>query len=181
MAAISWFLSGESISTLQLKILNIIINLITEKLTKYNVWLFIGNSTWQPDTRVVRYRKLWNALKARGVEIPHFGETFEQMQESAQGLKFFGAKLISELSTTSVIQAIHEERCAYILALPKDISIDQALDKGWQVNNIFDRELLKFIAKSNGIILKAVGEFDDYEAGFVGIAKPELIVKLITR
>lgn len=43
--------------------------LIAEKLSGYDVLLFIGDSAWQPDTRVVRYRKLWRVLSYRGGEI----------------------------------------------------------------------------------------------------------------
>lgn len=179
LAAIAWLCSVQNINESRLIVLRSILSLIVSKLVGFKIWLLVGNSAWQPDTRMIKHRGLWKALKTRGVEVSHFTDTFEKMHESYEGLKFFGAKLISELSAESVVQTIAEEHCAYILALPKDVGIRDLLSKGWKVDGGFDTGVLEFIIENDGLVLKAVGEFDDIESGFVGIAKPVLVKTLV--
>jgi len=175
IAASSWISFSTCRNEARSKILRLIFKQAMNKTPKYNFWCFIGNSTWQDDTRIVRHRKLWKALHARGIDISHCMDSHEEVIEGDGKLRFFGAKLFSELSIKSVISAIEEERCSYLVFLPESISLEPALLKGWNVYNGFDEDLLKFTLDNEGVIFKAVGEYDDPDSGFVGLGSPRLI------
>lgn len=57
------FLVSDVLKGALIGVLGFVYSLINKNMPDYNVWLFLGNSAWQPDTRIVRYRKLWGALK----------------------------------------------------------------------------------------------------------------------
>ncbi|MBV1882726.1 MAG: hypothetical protein KUG82_13895 [Pseudomonadales bacterium] len=179
IAAGSWLSSSGSHYQARLSVLRLIFSLIISKIPKFRFWYFIGDSTWQDDTRVVRHKRLWKALSSRGIEVGHSNETFEELIVSDGMLRFFGAKSISELSIESVVKALSEERCSYFLALPQDTDIKVALHLGWDVHDGFDKGLLRFSVENGGLLFKAIGEFDDPESGFVGLGEPELVQKLV--
>ncbi|EPN50953.1 hypothetical protein A244_18343 [Pseudomonas syringae pv. actinidiae ICMP 18807] len=160
-------------------VLTFIYKAIVGKFPHYDVWLFLGNSATQPDTRMVRYKRLWGALRSRGFDIPGSNEFLEAMVEVSGGLKFFGAVLLSELSIETVADVVIDERCSYIVALPKKINVLNALDMGWSGEMSKDFERLRCVSKKKGIVFKRVGEFDDDERGFTAIALPKIIKELL--
>ncbi|WP_245399228.1 hypothetical protein [Pseudomonas syringae] len=161
------------------RVLKFIYKLIDEKFSHYDLWLFLGNSATQPDTRVVRHKKLWGALKSRGFDIPGSSEVAETMIEVGGGVKFFGAVCLSEYSIAIVADVIVDERCSYFAALPKNFNFQRSLDKGWTGEISKDFDCLHCVSKAGGIVFKRVGEFDDAERGFVAIALPEVIKELL--
>jgi len=91
------------------------------------------------------------------------------MLEKMGKIRFFGAKVISELSIKSVIKVLSKERCSYLLALPEGTDIKKALISGWDVLDGFDKNLLQYVIDNKALLFKIVGEFDDVENGFVGL------------
>lgn len=179
IAGVSWILSSRCLNEARTSVLKLIYSDIFQKLDGYALWYFVGNSAWQPDTKIVRYRKLWGGLKARGVDILHACNSHEQILERKGRLKFFGAKRISELSIESVIKSIAEEHCSYLVALPENSDVKLALHNGWCLDNVFDKKLMQYVLDNNGVLLKIVGEFDDVESGFVGLGDMELLEQII--
>lgn len=57
--SVASFLTAGASCELVSSVLNYLYELIEKKLPDYDLWLFIGSSAWQPDTRIVRHRKLW--------------------------------------------------------------------------------------------------------------------------
>ena len=87
--------------------------------------------------------------------------------------------MLSELSIESAVKMIAEEPCSYLVALDADSDIGAAIHSGWETSDFIDEGLLSYVAKNNGLIFKAVGEFDDPESGFVVLGELELIKKLV--
>jgi hypothetical protein len=174
------FLVADTSSTSLASVLSFIYSLIGKKLPGYDAWLFLGNSAWQPDTRVVRYRKLWGALKFRGCVIPNGSDSQESVVEAYGKLKFFGALRLSELSSTTVIGVLMDERCSYIAATPKTFEVKRILDVGWSGRVTEDFCLFSHMCEENGLLFKQVGEFDDRERGFISIGSQELMKKLLS-
>ena len=65
LAGVSWLVTNTSAYDSLLSVLKIVFSLIRKLLPSYEIWLLVGNSAWQPDTRIVRHLKLWDAMKAR--------------------------------------------------------------------------------------------------------------------
>ena len=174
------FLVADASNASLVGVLSFIYSLIDKKLPGYDVWLLLGNSAWQPDTRIVRYRKLWGALKFRGSEISGGSDSQESVVEACEKLKFFGAVRLSELSIATVIDVIIEERCSYIAATPRTFGFKRILDVGWSGSVAEDFSLFFHVCEENGLLFKQVGEFDDHEWGFISIGLPEIIEKLLS-
>lgn len=138
----------------------------------------MGDSAWQSDTRIIRHKKLFKRLKARGVEVTHTTKSIEHMKENDGKLKFFAATCFSELSIDSIVKAIAEEPCSYIVAVPDSFDIDSALCNGWDTSDYVDHNILNNVVQSGGLLFKVVGAFDDQESGFVGYGMPELVTQL---
>lgn len=172
------FLVSDVLKGALIGVLGFVYSLINKNMPDYNVWLFLGNSAWQPDTRIVRYRKLWGALKFRG-NVVLGSDSYESVVEADGKLKFFGAVRLSELSIATVIDVIVDERCSYIVALPKNFEVQSALNIGWSGNLSEDFGLCCCVCEQKGLLIKQVGEFDDRERGFVSIGLPGRIEKLL--
>lgn len=180
LAGASWSIMGVSAHEALLSILRFVYGLIGEKLLNYRVWLLIGNSAWQPDTRIVRYRKLWDALTARGIGVSNTFDKQEVMRESEGKLKFFGVTQLSELSIRSVAKVISEERCTYLVALPSSSRPEDFLGIGWSGDLAEDSKFIDGLAERDGLLIKRFGEFDDEGRGVVAVGPPELVKLLIT-
>lgn len=158
-----------------LSVFQFVHNVIIKRLPGYNIWLLIGDSTWQPDTRIIRYYRLWGGLKARGVEILPASRSHEVLHESEGKLKFFGATQLSELSIGPAVKALLEERCSYVAALPNNLGIEYILETGWSGDLVEDSSVISFVAKNGGLLLRRLGGFDDEERGLVAVGQPELV------
>jgi len=179
IAGISWVKDYESRTKTRSDILRHIVSLLNDKFSNINIWYFTGHSLWQCDSRILRYYGLWGGLKAQGVMIDQFSELHEKLIECDGKLKFFGAAKIADQSIESVAEAIAQKSCSYVVVLPQNTDIKETLRKGWHSDYSFDKQLIEYVIKNNGLLFKAVGEFDDLETGFVGLASPDLITKLV--
>jgi hypothetical protein len=178
VAACSWLLPTTNRCETAASILKIIFNKTKAITPRLNFWCLVGDSAWQSDTSIIRHKKLWKRLQNRGVEISHFSESYEEALEENAKIKFFGAKLFSEFSISSVARLVVEEHCSYLLALPENIDIKLALKKGWNDSSLIDEDLLRYALSNCGFLLKSIGEFDDLENGFVGFGSHNLIDEL---
>lgn len=176
----TWLTSGvshlESVTT----VLRFVYDLILNNLRSDKFWLLIGSSTWQQDTRIVRHKKLWGALKARGIEIAGGKDAKEIALESQGKIKFFGAICLTESSLESVAKAIAEEQCAYLVASSEKSTIHDVLEVGWLGDFRDDTYLRAFAAEHDVVLFKRIGEFDDPERGLAAIAKPQILAKLLS-
>lgn len=178
LSATSFLVAGASKTSL-VSVLRFIHSQVVKRLPGYDFWLILGNSAWQPDTRIVRYRKLWGALKFRGGEVLGGSDSQESIVESNERLKFFGALRLSELSITTVVDVIVDERCSYIVATPKIFELKRIIDVGWSGSVVEDFSLCCYVCEGSGLLFKQVGEFDDNERGFLSIGSPEIMKKLL--
>ncbi|MBD8614227.1 hypothetical protein IFT69_10895 [Pseudomonas putida] len=176
--AASYLASGGMHKSLTV-VLSGIYNRINQVFPNYNMWLFIGNSAVQLDTRIIRYRRLWGGFKSRGFDLSFLSDSFENMIEVDGGLKFFGAVPFSKNSLAVVFDLIMGERCSYIAALPNSFDVKCALSEGWSGDISKDFDLICCACEKEAIVLKKIGEFDDCNRGFLALALSENIGGLI--
>lgn len=177
LSGISWLAEKSALPDHDevFRILKFVYALIVRKLGEYSVWVIAGCSVWQPDTRIVRYRKLWGAMKARGIDTQQLISPAERMLQQDGKLKFFGAAQLSESSLKTAVDILLEERCAYLAVLPIHFDIQELLQIGWTGDLLEDYELAIRLSKAGGALIKRVGEFDDRERGFVLVGLPEFV------
>jgi hypothetical protein len=180
LAGASWVSAESSQRKFIACISNTVLELVERNLPEHVVWLFVGTSTWQPNTRVVRHYKLWGALKVRGFNLPSINKLAEQVTiESSIGLKFFGAVRLADFEIEDAVQILFGENCTYLVALPKNIEPHYLLKTGWSGDLTLDASFINFLALSNALLLKRVGYFDDCERDIVAIGQPSVVNTLL--
>ncbi|WP_175654041.1 hypothetical protein [Pseudomonas sp. Marseille-P9899] len=178
LSVASFLVEGTS-NDLLVSVLAFVYGLSSKNIPGHDFWLLLGNSAWQSDTRMVRYRKLWGALKFRGHEVLGGADLQESLIELGGKIKFFGALRLSELSFNTAIGALLSERCSYFALLPSGYEVRSVLCKGWSGQLTEDLNFIDCICDENGLVFKSIGEFDDVERGFVSIGSTELITQLL--
>jgi hypothetical protein len=181
LAGGSWTTMDEFPDNLLKRILRyiIVIKNIQTELSRYATWLLIGDSAWQKDSRIVRYHRLWGALKAKDIEIPPSDSSHEIQLESNGRLKYFGALRISQFSVESIAQILMRERCAYLVMVPENLEFIHEISDGWTGDLNEDFSLMVNISAIDGLLFKKFGEFDDREWGILAFGKSHLIESLI--
>lgn len=178
IAAISWLLSSRDHLDARISVLRIIFSAVLTEFSSLNLWLVIGDSAWQPDTRIIRHKKLFKRLSARGVEITHADSFYEDKVESDGKLKFFGAARLSELAIESVVKVMNEEPCSYIIAVPRNFGVKALISVGWGSREAIDTNILLKVAEKEGMLFKMIGAFDDPDAGYVGLGSTGVVKRL---
>lgn len=142
----------------------------------HELWLFIGNDCWQPDTKIVRHRKLWGYMRGQGIGFAGSCESaIQKIVESDCGVKFFGALKVGCLKPNEIFEIINNWECAYMAFLPIGVDVSNLLDSGWEGNLREDCKFVRDIVDLNGVLLKKVGWFDDAEIGVLAISSAENI------
>jgi hypothetical protein len=160
-----------------LEVLRFVYRSVCERMSGYRVWLLLGDTRWQDDTRIIRHQKMFKSQKAQGLNFEALQGRREFMIEHGGKLKFFGAVRLEEDALTLVPRTMQPGSCTYLLALP-DTEPDFPVSSGWSGTLNADSELIKANAKRDGIIFGRVGYFDDPEVGLVALGKPNVVARL---
>ena len=180
VAGASWVADGSSYETFLL-VFNHVLTLVKSRLPGNELWLLIGSQVWQPDTRVVRYYKLWGGLRRRGFKIPDNKQSIEEVMIESQGrLKFFGAAKLFEFAVEEIAQILFKEHCAYLVAWPSGLPLRTLLELGWSGDAWADLEFVNRSAESDALLLKKIGEFDDPERGLLAIGRQPVVDALFS-
>jgi hypothetical protein len=161
-------------------VLDFICKSAVKNMPEYAFWLLLGNSAWQPNTRLVRYLGLWGGLKSRGIEMPQVTRSVERIVERDGKLRFFGAMCLSDFSDRKSIEVLLTERCSYIAILPKNFDIECVLDLGWCGGLSEDQTLCAYVGERKGLLIMRVGEFDDPDNGFVSVGEQGVLNDLLS-
>ena len=178
IAAISWFLPSMDRIYAKSLILEYIAQEIERKLPHLQLWCLIGNTVWQDDTSIIRYKKLFKMLRARGVLFPDDTDLFECMVSKDKKIKFFGAVKVGNSQIVPSVEAMKDESCSFIAALPYELDVESLISKGWTGDRRLDLGMLCKISSLGGLLIKPIGGFDDPESGFVGFGQPDTVKRL---
>ncbi|MBB5410170.1 hypothetical protein HDG34_004123 [Paraburkholderia sp. HC6.4b] len=178
LSATEWTVQRHHASSSFLEVLNFVFAQILERLKGYEIWLLTGDTAWQPDTRIVRYRKRFNALKVQGIDFEAIPERYESMVEHDGKLKFFGAVRL-EASVIHLVPLTTTPRsCTYIVALPNPSDFRFPLSLGWSGQLNEDSRLVASIVDHGGIVFQRVGFFDDPQVGLVAVGSPPILARI---
>ncbi|NHL70725.1 hypothetical protein [Burkholderia ambifaria] len=180
LATAEWTVARNSGPEPFQQVLNSVFSQITARLPNHEIWLLIGDTAWQPDTRIVRYRKKFNALKAQGIDFEAITDRFEYAIEDDGKLKFFGAVHLDESVLMTVPLTMPPRACTYVVAQPKGIEKPFALSSGWTGQWNADAALIELIAQCGGIAFQRVGFFDDSEVGLLAVGNPDALAQILS-
>lgn len=178
LAASEWTTERTVSADAFLGVLGFVFARATQRLEGYGIWLLTGDTAWQTDTRIVRYRKRFNALKMRGIDFETIPDRFEWEIESAGKLKFFGVVRLDQSVLPLVQLAMTPRSCTYIVALPHGREQNIPRSSAWSGQWNEDSHLVEMIGDSNGIAFQRTGFFDDREVGLLALGSPTALEKI---
>ncbi len=129
ISAVSWCKRGGDHDKIKVDLLKHIYNRIKERYSELGIWIVGGTFTWQSDSKVLRYKWRTNPKMINGVQITHAGEPIRKLFEQDGKIKFLSALRISELSISSVVEALFKNSYTFLLVVSDSLSIEPALDR----------------------------------------------------
>jgi hypothetical protein len=141
---------------------------------KYVCSLLIGSSTWQPNTRIVRYYGLKGAMERQGFLTPPMEEI---ILETENKIKYFGISVIKNESSWLPKILVGQPNC-YLCVTKNPLGISNIPKTGWTGNYAMDLDFILNIAFAGGILIKRFGDFDDIERGLLMVGSSDLIEKM---
>ena len=114
IAAVSWLQARRGQYDSLASGLQTVINASGKRLPQYSMWLLKGDSAWQIDSRVIRYKKLWKGLDQRGLPLESKSDLLEEIVEIPGKVRFFGAAKVDGQNFHSASKILYEEQLAYV-------------------------------------------------------------------
>ena len=174
-----WTAAGPSTMACLQKVLAFVYEWFDRRLDNYDFWLLVGHSSWQSDTRIVRYRKIFNSLAASGINFEGIAERAEAMVESEGKVKFFGAVRLNESVLSLVPETMPVRSSTYLALIPKGGETSFPLSTGWSGQWSEDSLLIKTISDLEGVVFQRTGFFDDPEAGLIAVGSPHVLGRVL--
>ena len=178
LAAAEWEAVGRASTDSLGAVLGLVRGKITEVLDSYDLWLLLGHSAWQDDSRIVRYRKLFGSLKYQGVDFGEDAEIFESVLEQGAKIKFFGAVKLTDDNVGVAPKVMQAGSCTYVVAKNRNTDWQFPLSTGWSGRWNQDAELICDVVGNRGILLWRFGFFDDPEIGLQALGPVDILQKI---
>ncbi len=154
-------------------------SLLKRYLPDYEPWLLVGHTAWQPDNRVVRYKRIWGYLSDRGYPLPVDRPTEEYLVQSNEGIKFFSAARCEKVQPTELLKILRDELASTVVFLNENSAendIQSVLQSGWTCRHpIPPQTIVAALCEKRMIACFIVGQFDDVECGFGAIGARDLM------
>lgn len=179
LSAAEWSVERRGHPDAFLLVLNFVLGQVMDRLGDYDLWLLTGDSAWQTDTRIVRYRKRFNSLKMRGIDFEAMSDRSESMIEQDGKLKFFGVVRFDVSVFSTVPLTMTPGACTYIVAKPKSNPWEFPLSAGWAGKWNDDGQMIAAIAAIGGIAFQRFGFFDDPQVGLIAIGSPDVLERIV--
>lgn len=131
-------------------------------------WLMVGHNTWQPNTRIVRYHRLWKAF-SKVLDLPQGHRSEEFLVECDQGLRYFGFIECTCLEAGQLWEILRTEATCTLLATwgydPTE-ELRSVAQQGWSQSMMYPpAEILRMACGRNLLIYCTIGKFDDRNRG----------------
>jgi hypothetical protein len=152
---------------------------VTRAVPGSRLWLLAGHTAVQPNSVVVRRRRLWMSLSTRGLSVPSQARTEEFEVVAGSGRRWFGGALLVGAGDLRLACAvIEDEQASAIVAIPQsaETHLTDLLGAGWSKERMQPaREIVAALDRWDGLLFFPVGEFDDRESGVVVVGRPDLV------
>ncbi|WCM22950.1 hypothetical protein NDK50_33785 [Paraburkholderia bryophila] len=162
-----------------LRVLSCALTKVINQLPDYDVWSLAGDSVWQLDSRVLRYRKQFNSLKMRGIDFEAIPERFELMAEKNGKIKFFGVVRINPSVFSTACLTMTPRAATYLVAKPAEQPWKLGFSQGWSRDWNDDASLTTAIDAIGGVVFQRFGFFDDQHVGLIAIGNPAALRRIV--
>lgn len=142
-------------------------------------WIVAGHEAPQPDTRIIRHKKLWGSFGVRPPTLPE--TTAEWPVQLHDGLRFFGVIRRDLISEEMLLKLWKDFSTVWVL-VTKDldsVAIQHALAKGWGGSRTgIPEEILRYASEHDIFMIRDFGPTDDFDQGMIVVARDRLIETL---
>lgn len=139
------------------------------------VWLLVGQSAWQQDTRITRYKRLWSGLNGYDPDRHCEASVFEFCLERPSAIRFYGMLKVDEFQSNYASEFLVGENCVYCVAIPDGVDLSALVANGWSGDLVSDRNFIKLLVGRGAVVVKFFGGFDDVDAGCIIFFNPGLV------
>ena len=147
------------------------------------LWLLASHSSPQPNSVLVRHRRLWSALEARGLRIPDGERTDEFSNPSENGLRWSGAIRLFDRAQLPLVAALVEAEPAALLIAIQSVLEHEVVGivrAGWSyLAGNPPPEIMTWLGGREALVFWPVGAFDDPESGVVALGPMRLTEALV--
>jgi len=179
IAAFSFFYSRVRFNKQEkIDLISFFIDSLFSGLDGWNVRLYLSNRSWQPNTKLMRYKGFARRLGLQKRKCECEISINEQVYDSADGIKFLVDMDVSTITSQSIAELILDEINNYLVVFPNNINPDRGLVRPIEDDFLKDYDFFRKIFEKNGVIIRKIGAFDDPEIGFVGFGNPELCCQI---
>ncbi len=138
-----------------------------------NFFVFLQLSGYQPDNRIIRYKKTWGLLKARGYDVENLLDKFDVVTDTDSGLILSGFCRLSLSHLNDLKPLIKSEKNIFFGLL-----VDT--DKENVDFNVTTRsDWMKLVWLNNGVVFYLLGELDEPDCEVVALGEYKHISALI--
>lgn len=181
LAGALWLIRGQPPAQAHRLALDYVARRAVNHLAGHVLWLLACDSLAQPDSRIVRHRKLWGALKSQGLTVPDGRVLPEHVVGTPDGVRHFGAMQLGLRSFDPAVAVLHAEPASHIVAMRENDEpvVERLSANGWGRPPFGPSpDVISAVCSAEGVVLWPVGAFDDREAGAVAIDPKGIIDSL---
>ena len=172
ISATSWEKRNTKRSNGTVYIISEMIRILSGSNEDKSIYIYIQLSGYQPDTRIIRYKKTWGLLQSRGYDTSYVSNKKDIIIDGADGLELSGTGFCSVSSLNKLSALINDERKIYFATVDSD-----GLDKN--IDSIkSSAQWMEIIWSKNGVVFMPLGALDENDCEVVALGK-ELIINIL--
>ena len=144
-------------------------------------FLIVGHEAWQPNNRIVRYKKLWKSI---GTSTPPASDQdLEWPIAAEQGIRFFGVMSKSRVTDDELIRLLKHFKTAWMLVVEESFTpqiIMRELEAGWEgATYSCPPQLLKLVRDRNAVLARDFGPDDEMQNGAIAIGTSSMCRQIL--
>ena len=154
-------------------------------LTEYKLWLFLAHEPWQPNSAMVKHKKLWKSFPTSW-NLDCLQLFPEKIIESFEGLRYFGVAEVKKETFYNATQILRNSRSGAIVLSKKnfgklEFEITHLFEYAFPKNNNLPQNAVDWQSLSIGccpsrdIIVRVSGSWDEREVSIDLIMLRELL------
>lgn len=180
-AGIEITVNDEQESVAKSMVLSYLMCMIRGVIDDPKCWIIAGHEAPQPDTRIVRHKKLWSSFGVSLTTLPEMPAEWPVQLDD--GLRFFGV-IRRDLIAEEMLLKLWKNFSTVWLLVARDLdsaAIQHELAKGWGGSRTgIPEEILRYTSEHDIFLVRDFGPTDNFDQGMIVVARDRLIETLTT-
>ena len=169
ISAVSWALRKTNRANGTVRLISEMINRLSSENDNKFIDMYIQLSGSQPDTPLIRYKKIWGLLKSRGFKVDFMSHKLDTIISSSEGLTLSGMSRFPVSSLKQMAPFIANERKIFFAFL----SSENFVENSDYLQS--EKEWMSLIWSKNGVVFMPLGALDEIDCEVVALGKSSSI------